>query len=86
MRGRTRSTHESDYADSSEDGRRERRHLKDLGVQSSTGLALQWHVTRLDETGLIRTRTGTGAGKAVCGSCEHGYELLGSIRGQQVFE
>lgn len=60
--------------------------MKDLGVQSNTGLALQWRVTRLDETGLIRPTSGTGAGKAVRGSCEHGYEILGSIRGQQVFE
>jgi len=86
MRGRTCSTQDSDYAGSSEDGRRARRHLKDLSVHSGTGLALQWHVTSLDENGLIRPRTGTGEGKAVCGSCEHGYELLGSIRGQQVFQ
>jgi hypothetical protein len=63
MRGRTCSMHESDYADSSEDGLRERQHLKDLSVHSGTGLALQWHVTSLDETGLIRPRTGTGRGR-----------------------
>ena len=63
MRGRKCSTHESGYADSSDDGRRERRHLKDVGVHSGTGLALQWHVASLDETELIRPRTGTGWGR-----------------------
>jgi len=62
MTGRTCSTHESDYADSSEDGRRERRYLKYLGVHSGTELELQWHVTSLDETGLMRPRTGIGEG------------------------